>query len=122
MDLHERAKVFSHYVGLELKGKITTRGFTAKTVALKTQHSASALNRWLNGVQELPLAVLCESCELIGVEPGPIIDAAYSRLVIEYDGPGRPGTPNDVGGPSDTEDMPAAAKKGRRKTDAESTA
>lgn len=117
MDNRDRALLFTTYVGMELKGKITTRGFTAKTVAERTRRSASALNRWLNGRVELPLTVLCETCEIIGLEPAHIVDAAYNRLIVEYGGASRT-TDLDVGGSPDTEIQPLAAKKGVRKSDA----
>lgn len=119
MDSRERALQFTRFVGLELKGRITTRGFTAKIVAERTHRSASALNRWLNGHVELPLAVLCETCELIGADPAQIIDAAYDRLIAEY-GPAAPdsdGTELDVRGAPDTRRNPLAAKRGSRKSD-----
>lgn len=115
MDIRERATVFSTYVGLELKGKITARGHTAKFVAEQARRSASALNKWLNGRVELPMAVLCEACEIIGVEPGAIIDAAYDRLREELGGAGA--SAGDVGGLPDNGPVPLAAKKGRRKAD-----
>ncbi|MGO1410419.1 MAG: helix-turn-helix domain-containing protein [Microbacterium sp.] len=118
MDIRERAALFSQYVGLELKGKITARGFTAKNVAAQAGHSASALNKWLNGKTKLPMAVLCEACEIIGADPGDIIDSAYDRLRDELGGPSiRPG---DVGGLLENGPMPLAAKKGRRKTEVDS--
>ncbi|MGN6126541.1 MAG: helix-turn-helix domain-containing protein [Humibacter sp.] len=131
MDKRQRAMLFSRYVGLELKGKITARGYTAKAVALAAQRSPAAFNRWLNGRVELPLAVLCEACEVIGVEPQVIVDLAYSRVVVEY-GPAesarvqaadagvagkRAGARSDVGAFPDDVDIPRAAKKGARKTD-----
>jgi|GEM_PF-2881495 len=117
MDNRDRALLFTKYVGLELKGRITTRGFTAKTVAQRTHRSASALNRWLNGHVELPLTVLCETCEVIGLNPAHIVDAAYDRLVIEYGKADDRPSELDVGGSPDTESEPLAAKKGIRKAD-----
>jgi len=114
--------LFSRYVGLELKGKITARGYTAKAVALAAQRSPAAFNRWLNGRVELPLAVLCEACEVIGVEPHAIVDAAYSRVVVEH-GPGeraaggRLTAMRDVGALADDGEIARAAKRGDRKTD-----
>jgi len=131
MDKRQRAMLFSRYVGLELKGKITARGYTAKAVALAAQRSPAAFNRWLNGRVELPLAVLCEACEVIGVQPQVIVDLAYSRVVVEY-GPAEnaqgqvadggvtskgAGSRPDVGAFPDDADIPRAAKKGARKTD-----
>lgn len=120
-DARQRALTFSRYVGLELKGKITARGFTAKDVAMASGHSAAAFNRWLNGRVELPLTVLCEACEIIGIEPRFVVDVAYDRLIVEYRGPGEavPRAAPGVGGQQDTEAVRLAAKRGRRKVDIE---
>lgn len=85
-----RAALFTTYVGLELKGRITTRGFNAQQVSTQTNHSPAAFNRWLNGKTPIPMAVLCEVCEVIGVEPRRIVTAAYDRLLQEH------GRPNEV--------------------------
>lgn len=119
MDTRQRAMLFSRYAGLELKGKITARGYTAKDVAASAHRSAAAFNRWLNGHVELPLTVLCEACEIIGVEPRVIVDAAYDRVLTEC---GRRDVQSfdespDVRGASDNEALPLAAKRGRRKAD-----
>jgi len=126
MDNRQRAELFSTYVGLELKGKITARGYTAKAVALAAHRSPAAFNRWLNGRVELPLAVLCEACEVIGVEPQVIVDIAYSRIVVEYGGADRgqwqpSGQTPDVRALPDDEEMLRAAKRGDRKSDVDHT-
>jgi len=114
MNARQRAAIFSQYVGLELKGKITAQGFTAKAVAEAASRSPAAFNRWLNGRVELPLTVLCEACEIIGVEPGFIVDVAYGRLVSEYGGPE---TADENGPPGEIDTLPIAAKRGRRRSE-----
>ena len=84
MNIRQRAETFSTYVGLELKGRITTQGFTAKHVATAIGRQPAAFNRWLNGKVELPMSVLCEACEFINIEPSRVIDDAYSRLAVEF--------------------------------------
>ncbi|WP_424937557.1 MULTISPECIES: helix-turn-helix domain-containing protein [Bacteria] len=84
MDIRKRAETFSRYVGLELKGRITTQQFTAKAVAEAIGRQPAAFNRWLNGKVEIPMSVLCEACEFIDVEPSKIVEDAYSRLAVEY--------------------------------------
>lgn len=84
MDTRKRGEAFSLYVGLELKGKITARGQTAKAVAERIGRAEANLNRWLNGKTEIPLAVVCEVCEAIGVEPRTIAEYAYDRVVEEF--------------------------------------
>lgn len=80
MSSRDRADDFARFVGLELKGRIVSRGFTAQHVARAGGRSPAAFSRWLNGKVEIPLAVLCESCEIIGVDPREVVDAAYRRL------------------------------------------
>lgn len=84
MSTRQRAERFSQYVGLELKGAIVSRGFTAKQVAEITDRSPAAFNRWLNGKAELPIVALSESCEVIGIEPSVIIENAYARMIMEF--------------------------------------
>lgn len=84
MNTRERAELFTQYVGLELKGTITTHQWTAQRVAQTLGHSASALNGWLNGKRELPLSVLCSIAETIGAEPQEIVETAYNRMINQY--------------------------------------
>lgn len=82
MDTRERAEAFAKYIGLELKGRIISQGFTAVRVAEASGRSPAAFNRWLNGKAEIPLVALCEACEIIGVEPKFIVETAYDRMVF----------------------------------------
>lgn len=83
MNKRQRSETFARYVGLSLKGRIITQGFTAKAIAEKMGRSPAAFNRWLNGKVEIPLSVFAEACEVIGVEPQHVIEDAYSRLCLE---------------------------------------
>lgn len=125
MNTRQRAALFTRYAGLELKGKITARGFTAKDVAEAAHHSPAAFNRWLNGKVALPLAVLFEACEIIEIEPAVIVSAAHERVLVDDRASGGRGAELDVVPPPYAEERPAddaplAAKRGRRKTEAES--
>lgn len=82
----DRGEAFTVYIGAELKGLIASRGWSAAAVARATGHSASALNRWLNGKQALPLPVLLEASDVLGIDPREVVARAYSRL-------GHPATP-----------------------------
>ncbi len=116
MNSRNAAGLFTRYVGLELKGTITARGFTAKHVAEETGHTPASMNRWLNGKVDLPLGVLFEACDVIKVEPFVLIVAATERVRSETSSPLRVVEP-DVVGPPDTETQPLAAKRGERKAD-----
>ncbi|WP_223690068.1 helix-turn-helix domain-containing protein [Leifsonia poae] len=83
MNIRQRAEIFTRFVGLELKGKITAMGFTASAVAEAINRSPAAFNRWLNGKTEIPLSVVCEACEVIDIDPQVIVETAYSRLAVE---------------------------------------
>lgn len=82
MDKHERAERFTLYVGLELKGRIVSQGFTAAQVADAMGRSRAAFSRWLNGKQSIPLSVVCEASEVIGVDPSDVVAKAYDRLAF----------------------------------------
>lgn len=85
----QRAADFSRFVGLELKGMIIAKGFTAMRVALAIGRQPAAFNRWLNGKVDIRLDVLCEACEAIGAEPRGVVERAYDRMVAlrgEVDG------------------------------------
>lgn len=84
MNIRRRAELFSLYVGLELKGKITSRGYNAKSVAEGIGRQPATFNRWLNGKVEIPVTVLCETCEYIDIDPTGIVEDAYARLALEH--------------------------------------
>ncbi len=71
-------------MALELKGAIISRGFTAKAVAEGIGRPAPTLNRWLNAKLPLPLAILCEACEFIDIDPQQIVANAYDRVLVMY--------------------------------------
>lgn len=116
MDIRERGSIFTRYIGLELKGAITARGFNAQQVASASDHSPAAFNRWLNGKAALPLSVLAEACEIIGIEPRDIVEVAYARLLKDH-GPQSATAPANVitgrfsVGALDEDDEAAAARR-----------
>lgn len=84
VDKRERAAEFVRLLGLELKGRIVSQGWTANAVARSMNRSPAAFNRWLNNRVEIPLGVLCEACETIDVDPSTVVDYAYNRLAVLY--------------------------------------
>lgn len=82
MSNRQRADLFAQYVGLELKGRIVSQGSNATAVANFIGRSPSAFNRWLNGKAEIPLAVLCQACEAIDIDPTLVVDYAYNRMAV----------------------------------------
>lgn len=117
MTTRQRGELFGRYVGLELKGAIVSRTLTAKAVAEQIGRADANLNRWLNGKTEIPIAVLCEVCEVLDLEPRTIVEHAYDRMVEELgerDAPTNvtPMRKRDV--PAFVQDERAVAKKKSR--------
>lgn len=79
----ERGHRFSQLVGLELKASFARHETSQAEVAVKLGHSKSGYSRWLNAKPSMPMEALLNTCELIGVDPRDIIDAAYRRLIAE---------------------------------------
>lgn len=122
----QRSAAFARFVGLELKGAITARAFTAKQVAVLMGRAEANFNRWLNGRVGIPLAVVCEACEVIGANPAVIVQNAYDRLLAEHgspqpahrgDAPAADEEQNDAVDGLSVTDLPHAAKRGRRRVD-----
>ncbi|AZS46637.1 MULTISPECIES: helix-turn-helix domain-containing protein [Microbacterium] len=113
----ERGELFGRYVGLELKGAIVSRSLTAKAVAERIGRADANLNRWLNGKTEIPIAVVCEVCEVLDLEPRTIVEHAYDRMIEELGERDAPANvtqlrPRDV--PAPVQDERAVAKKKSR--------
>ncbi len=79
----ERSHRFSQLVGLELKASFARHETSQAEVAVKLGHSKSGYSRWLNAKPSMPMEALLNTCELIGVDPRDIMDAAYRRLIAE---------------------------------------
>lgn len=84
MSNRKRGDEFAKYVALELKGRIVSRGFTAKAVAEGIGRPSATFNRWLNNKLPLPLSVLCEAAEFIDCDPQEIVSLSYDRLAVRY--------------------------------------
>ena len=117
MTTRQRGELFGRYVGLELKGAIVSRALTAKAVAEQIGRADANLNRWLNGKTEIPIAVLCEVCEVLDLEPRTIVEHAYDRMVEELgerDAPTNVTTMRRRDVPALVQDERAVAKKKSR--------
>ena len=75
-----KAREFARCVGLELKGRIVARGFTALQVATLLGRSPTAFTNWLNGKKPIPMVVFHQACEVIGADPVMIVDDACRRV------------------------------------------
>lgn len=79
----ERSHRFSQLVGLELKASFARHETSQAEVAVKLGHSKSGYSRWLNAKPSMPMEALINTCELLGVDPREVFNAAYRRLIEE---------------------------------------
>lgn len=80
-----RSKRFAQLVGLELKANFAREQISQAEIAEALGHSKSGYSRWLNAKPSMPLETLLNTCLYIHVDPRDIIDAAYKRLLQEFD-------------------------------------
>jgi transcriptional regulator with XRE-family HTH domain len=80
---NKRSQRFAQLIGLQLKGAFQTTEMSQTEVADKLGHSRSGYSRWINAHPSMPFEAFLNTCELIGVDPREIMDAAYSRLIKE---------------------------------------
>ena len=79
----ERSHRFSQLIGLELKASFARHETSQADVAEKLGHSKSGYSRWLNAKPSMPMEALINTCELLGVDPPEVFNAAYRRLIEE---------------------------------------
>lgn len=79
----ERSHRFSQLIGLELKASFARHETSQADVAEKLGHSKSGYSRWLNAKPSMPMEALINTCELLGVDPREVFNAAYRRLIEE---------------------------------------
>jgi transcriptional regulator with XRE-family HTH domain len=79
----QRSNRFAQLLGLELKANFAREETSQAEVAEQLGHSKSGYSRWLNAKPSMPVEALLNTCELIGVDPREIVDAAYKRLIEE---------------------------------------
>ena len=80
---NKRSNRFAQLIGYELKANFAREGTSQAEVAEKLGHSKSGYSRWINAKPSMPLEAFLNSCELIGVDPRQVMDAAYARLLDE---------------------------------------
>ena len=79
----DRGHRFAQLVGLELKANFTRHEVSQTSVADRLGHSRTSFSKWLNAKPSMPMEALINTCELIGVDPRSVFNAAYSRLIEE---------------------------------------
>ena len=90
----ERSHRFSQLIGLELKASFARHETSQADVAEKLGHSKSGYSRWLNAKPSMPMEALINTCELLGVDPREVFNAAYRRLIEEM-GEYNPASPGE---------------------------
>lgn len=122
MTIQERGERFSFLLAQELKGAIAARGFTTKYVAEQLGTYAPVLSNYFNGKRALPADTLNKACEVIGMDPGELVNRAYDRLLTDM-GRYQQHTISAVKNPSDSqaifdpEELGLAAHKDTRDED-----
>lgn len=74
---------FSVLLGLELKGAIIARGFTASEVAQSVGVERATLNRYLNGKRTIPSPIVALVADVIHEDPAVLVRRAWERLAEE---------------------------------------
>ncbi|MEE8667253.1 MAG: helix-turn-helix transcriptional regulator [Bifidobacterium mongoliense] len=78
-----RSHRFALLLGLELKGNFARLQVSQTRIADKLGHSRTSYSKWLNAKPSMPIEALLNTCELIGLDPREIVNAAYERLIEE---------------------------------------
>ena len=78
-----RSHRFAQLVGLELKADFTRHEVSQASVADRLGHSRTSFSKWLNAKPSMPMEALINTCELLGVDPREVFNAAYRRLIEE---------------------------------------
>lgn len=78
-----RSHRFAQLVGLELKADFTRHEVSQTGVADRLGHSRTSFSKWLNAKPSMPMEALINTCELLGVDPREVFNAAYRRLIEE---------------------------------------
>jgi len=77
---NSRGARFSVLLGLELKGAIVARGFTATEAAEQIGVERATLNRYLNGKRIIPAPIVVLVAEAIQEDPALLVRRAWVRL------------------------------------------
>ena len=78
-----RSHRFAQLVRLELKADFTRHEVSQTSVADRLGHSRTSFSKWLNAKPSMPMEALINTCELLGVDPREVFNAAYRRLIEE---------------------------------------
>lgn len=76
---------FSRYVGEQLRGEAAMRGITTTALARTMNIDRVTLHRYLTGKRALPVPVLYDAAEAIGLPAALIVTRADERMSAEHD-------------------------------------
>ena len=71
---------FNAAVAAELRGQRARTRMTVDAVATRTGFAKSTVLNYLNGKRDIPLPALAELCQVLGVTPRAIFDAAEKAI------------------------------------------
>lgn len=75
---------FSHYVAEQIRGEAATRGLSISALARHMGTDRVTLHRYLSGARALPVPILYNAANTIGVSVRLIVDRAEDRMVTDY--------------------------------------
>lgn len=81
--LASRGKLFSKYVGAELKGAIRSHGHTQGEVADAIGRPRPTMTNWLNAKPAIPISEALQVCNYIEVDLQTIVSLANERVIAE---------------------------------------
>lgn len=79
MDVSIQAAQTTAAVLAQLSAEITAHGYTVKSLALAMGQDYNTYRRWVIGEREIPLTVLMQSLQTIGVAPDVFMQRAADR-------------------------------------------
>lgn len=79
-EYEDRAKKFSRFLGLELKGVIASHGFTQTEVASGLGRGQAALSKFLSARQPITADLAYEVCDYVGADLHEVVGRAEKRM------------------------------------------
>ncbi|WP_194928802.1 hypothetical protein [Pseudactinotalea sp. HY158] len=74
---------FSRYVGEQIRGEASMRNISVSGLARLMEIDRATLHRYLTGTRPMPVPVLYEAAEAIGIAAAILVDRADARMSAE---------------------------------------
>lgn len=81
MDVSEQAAQTTAAILAQLTAEATAHGYTVKSLALAMGQDYNTYRRWVNGERDMPLLMLMQSLQTIGVPSDVFMQRAADRQV-----------------------------------------